>query len=52
MAPKERIRLVLTDEQKAHVQAATGKRAEALELAVEELEERIAPSMVPPGPNV
>ena len=36
-------RIELTPEQKAKVRAATGKDAEAVELSVEELEERIAP---------
>ena len=37
------IRLTLTPEQKEQIRKATGKDAEALELSVEELEERIAP---------
>ena len=53
MTPRQSIRFVLTDEQKAQIKAATGKQAEAVELDVEELEARIAPShVVPPGPNV
>jgi uncharacterized small protein (DUF1192 family) len=36
-------RLTLTPEQKTQVRQATGKDAEAVELSVEELEERIAP---------
>ena len=40
---EKHIRLELTEEQKAQVKAATGKDARALELNVEELEERIAP---------
>jgi uncharacterized small protein (DUF1192 family) len=36
----------LTPEQKAKIRAATGKEAEAVELSVEELEERIAPGKV------
>jgi len=40
---KGRVRIELTPEQKAKVRAATGKVAEAVELSVEELEERIAP---------
>jgi hypothetical protein len=39
----KRINIKLTDEQRKQVKAATGKDAEALELGVEELEERIAP---------
>jgi hypothetical protein len=40
---KKHLRIALTDEQKAQVEAATGKSAEAIELSVEELETRIAP---------
>jgi hypothetical protein len=36
-------RITLTPEQKEQVRRATGKDAEAVELSVEELEERIAP---------
>lgn len=43
MSEKNQIRIELTDEQKAQIKAATGKDARALELGVEELEERIAP---------
>jgi len=42
--PKDQFRIELTPEQKAQVRNATGKEAEAVELSVEELEERIAPS--------
>jgi hypothetical protein len=38
------IRLTLTPEQQEQIRKATGKEAEALELSVEELEERIAPT--------
>jgi hypothetical protein len=41
--PKEPIRIKLTAEQKEMIRKATGKKAEALELTVEELEQRIAP---------
>ena len=41
--PKDQIRIQLTPEQKALVKNATGKDAEAVELSVGELEERIAP---------
>jgi uncharacterized small protein (DUF1192 family) len=41
---KGQIRIELTPEQKAKVRNATGKDAEAVELSVEELEERIAPA--------
>jgi hypothetical protein len=42
--PKEQFRIHLTPDQKDQVRNATGKDAEAVELSVEELEERIAPS--------
>jgi uncharacterized small protein (DUF1192 family) len=45
---KDQIRIELTPEQKAQVRTATGKDAEAVELSVEELEERIAPAMARP----
>jgi uncharacterized small protein (DUF1192 family) len=41
---KDQVRIQLTPEQKAQVRNATGKDAEAVELSVEELEERIAPT--------
>jgi uncharacterized small protein (DUF1192 family) len=40
---KEQVRIQLTPEQKALVKNVTGKDAEAVELSVTELEERIAP---------
>ena len=43
MSEKNQVRIELTEEQKAQIKAATGKDARALELGVEELEERIAP---------
>ena len=42
-ASKEPVRIKLTPEQQAEIRKATGKNAEALELTVSELEERIAP---------
>lgn len=39
----EQVRIKLTEEQKAEVRKATGKSAEAIELSVTELEDRIAP---------
>jgi hypothetical protein len=49
---KDQIRIELTPEQKAQVRKATGKSAEAVELSVEELEERIAPATLPgPAPK-
>ena len=43
---KGQFRIELTPEQKAKIRNATGKDAEAVELSVEELEERIAPRKV------
>ena len=43
---KGQFRIELTPEQKAKIRNATGKDAEAVELSVEELEERIAPSQI------
>jgi hypothetical protein len=40
---KGQFRIELTPEQRAQVRNATGKDAEAVELSVEELEERITP---------
>lgn len=40
---KKVVRLDLTSEQKEQVRQATGKDAQAVELSVQELEERIAP---------
>jgi len=37
------IRIELTAEQKAQVEQATGRKSEAIEMSVEELEARIAP---------
>ena len=46
---KGQFRIELTPEQQAKIRAATGKDAEAVELSVEELEERIAPAKLVPG---
>jgi hypothetical protein len=48
--PKDQFRIKLTPEQKAQVRTVTGKDAEAVELSVEELEERIAPATFKPLP--
>jgi hypothetical protein len=45
---RDSVRLKLTPEQQQQVKEATGKDAEALELTVEELEQRIAPATWPP----
>jgi uncharacterized small protein (DUF1192 family) len=45
---KDPVRIKLTPEQQAEVRRATGKNAEALELSVQELEERIAPIKLTP----
>jgi hypothetical protein len=47
MDTNSNFRLTLTPEQKDQIRKATGKEAEALELSVEELEERIAPTTTP-----
>jgi uncharacterized small protein (DUF1192 family) len=44
MTTSGNLRITLTPEQKEQVRKATGKEADAVELSVEELEERIAPS--------
>lgn len=46
MTTSANFRMKLTPEQKEEVRKATGKDAEAIELSVEELEERIAPTVV------
>ena len=43
-ASKGQVRIELTPEQKAQMRKAIGKDTEAVELSVEELEERVAPS--------
>ena len=48
MSSKDNFRLPLTKEQKDMVRKATGKDAEAVELTVEELEDRIAPGTLTP----
>jgi hypothetical protein len=45
MSNPETLKLTLTSEQKEQIRKATGKDAEVLELSVEELEERIAPTV-------
>ena len=42
-------RLTLTKEQREQIKKVTGKKADALELSVEELEERIAPMRMAGG---
>ena len=46
---RDSVRLKLTPDQQVQIKQATGKNAEALELNVEELEERIAPGGPHPG---
>jgi F0F1-type ATP synthase delta subunit len=43
---KEIVRIDLTNEQKEQVKAVTEKSADAIELTVQELEARIAPSLL------
>ena len=52
MAEQRRVEIELTETQKAQIKAATGKDAESIELSVEELEERIAPSRKGVGPRI
>ena len=44
MEKKKTIRIELTDEQKRLIREETGKDAKAIELTVEDLEERLSPS--------
>jgi hypothetical protein len=44
MSTSKTFRLTLSPEQQEQVRKATGKDAEVVELSIEELEERIAPS--------
>ena len=46
MPEQKRVKLELTESQKAQIKAATGKDAQAVEFAVEELEDRIAPIVI------
>jgi uncharacterized small protein (DUF1192 family) len=48
--PKEPVRINLTEDQKAQIRNRTGKDAEAVELSVDELEDRIAP-LTKPAPK-
>ena len=52
MTSHKRVQLELTDAQKAQIKAETGQEPETVEvdLAVEELEERIAPGKASGGP--
>lgn len=45
-SPKEQVRIELTPEQQNQIRGKTGKDAEAMELTVEELEDRIAPAKI------
>ncbi len=53
MTTHKRVQLELTDTQRAQIKAETGQEPESVEveLAVEELEERIAPGKVSIGPK-
>lgn len=42
---KQIVRIDLTESQKAKIKATTGRDADAVELTVQELEERIAPGI-------
>ena len=43
MADQKHVKIELTPDQKAELEQNTGKSVEAIELSVEELEQRIAP---------
>jgi hypothetical protein len=47
---EKKIRIELTEEQKKKIRAQTGKDARAIELTAEELEERVSPGGLTPGP--
>ncbi len=44
MDKKDPVRIELTEDQKKQIREATGKDASAIELTVEELEERVSPA--------
>lgn len=44
----DKIRIELTEEQKAKIREATGKEAAAIELTAEELEDRVSPRKAMP----
>ena len=48
MDKKEPVRIELTEDQKKLILDATGKEASAIELTVEELEERVSPRKAGP----
>jgi hypothetical protein len=48
---KGKVRIVLTPNQKAKIRKATGQDAEAVELSVEELEDRIVPTIIQGWPK-
>jgi hypothetical protein len=43
MERKQPVKIELTEDQKKQIHEATGKNASAIELTVEELEERVSP---------
>jgi hypothetical protein len=45
---KDIVRIDLTKEQKQQVKKETGKQVEAIELTIDELEERVAPMQIQP----
>ncbi|MEO8227156.1 MAG: hypothetical protein ABI637_06965 [Gemmatimonadota bacterium] len=48
MADQKNVKIEFTADQKAQLEKSTGKTIDAIELSVEELEQRIAPAMVTP----
>jgi hypothetical protein len=51
MDARDSFRITLTPEQRDQVRKATNKHAEAIELSVEDLEERIAPTTLAGRPR-
>lgn len=48
MEKRKPVKIELTEEQKKQIRQATGKDASAIELTVEELEERVSPGKFGP----
>lgn len=48
MEKKQPVKIELTEDQKKQIREATGKDASAIELTVEELEERVSPATFRP----
>jgi len=46
MSDQQRVRIELTSEQKQQIKRLSGRDCETIELTVDELEERVAPSLL------